>query len=163
MSLQQFFLVLRARYKLALLTLLGTVAVTLAVSLLIPARYTATTAVMVDIKTPDPIAGVILPAVVMPGYMATQVDIINSDRIAQKVVRTLRLDQNPQAKEQWLEATNGRGTLDVWLAELLQKKLDVNPRARAISSTLPIQTLIRASLRPLPMHSPKPTSTPPSN
>ncbi|MGI0034734.1 MAG: chain length determinant protein EpsF, partial [Nitrososphaera sp.] len=127
MSLQQFFLVLRARYKLALLTLLGTVAVTLAVSLLLPARYTATTAVMVDTKTPDPIAGVILPAVVMPGYMATQMDIVNSYRVAQKVVRTLRLDQNLQAKEQWLEATNGRGTLELWLAELLQKKLDVEP------------------------------------
>ncbi|MGH8554819.1 MAG: chain length determinant protein EpsF [Gammaproteobacteria bacterium] len=127
MSLQQFFLVLRARYKLALLTLLGTVAVTLAVSLLLPARYTATTAVMVDTKTPDPIAGVILPALVMPGYMATQMDIVNSYRVAQKVVRTLRLDQNLQAKEQWLEATNGRGTLEFWLAELLQKKLDVEP------------------------------------
>ena len=83
MNLQQFLLILRARYKLVLFTLLGTVAVTLVLSLVLPKQYTATSAVVVDVKSPDPIAGMMLPALIMPGYMATQVDIINSDRVAQ--------------------------------------------------------------------------------
>lgn len=45
----------------------------------------------------------------MPSYMATQMDIINSDRVAQNVVRMLKLDQNPQLKEQWMKATEGKG------------------------------------------------------
>ncbi|MDP2706628.1 MAG: chain length determinant protein EpsF, partial [Burkholderiales bacterium] len=127
MNLQQFLLILRARYKVVLFTLLGTVAVTLVVGLVLPKRYTAASAVVVDVKSPDPIVGMYLPAVAMPGYMATQVDVINSDRVAQKVVKMTKLDQSPQVKEQWLEDTDGKGKIEVWLAGLLQKKLDVKP------------------------------------
>ena len=127
MSLQQFLLILRARYKIILLVLLTTVAATVAASLLLPAQYTATATVVVDVKSPDPIAGIMLPALIMPGYMATQVDIINSDRVALKVVKMLKLDQSPQAKEQWLDDTEGKGKIEVWLAAVLQKKLDVKP------------------------------------
>ena len=125
MNLQQFLLILQARYKVALYVLLGTVAVTLLVSALLPKQYTATAAVVLDVKSPDPVAGMFLP--VLPGYMSTQVDIINSDRVAQKVVKMLRLDESPAAREQWKEATEGKGKIDIWLANLLQKKLDVKP------------------------------------
>jgi protein tyrosine kinase modulator len=64
---------------------------------------------------------------VMPGYMATQRDIITSDRVAQKVVKLLKLDEAPGNKEQWLQSTQGRGSLVAWLADGLQKKLDVKP------------------------------------
>lgn len=127
MTLQQFLSILLARYKIALYALLATVATTVVVSLLLPRQYTASADVVVDVKSPDPIAGMVLPALAMPGYMATQVDIINSDRVAQKVVRLLKLDQNPQVQQDWQEATEGRGRIDVWLAALLKKKLDVKP------------------------------------
>ena len=127
MTLQQFFLILRARYLLVLLLLLGTVATTLAVSLLLPKQYTATASVVVDVKSPDPVAGMMFPLMAAPGYMATQMDIIISDRVAQKVVKLLKLDANPTVRQQWTEATGGRGRLDVWLADVLQKKLEVKP------------------------------------
>lgn len=127
MTLQQFLLILWARRKLALYTLLVTVGTTLLVSLVLPKQYTAGTAVVIDVKSPDPIAGVVLPGMMAPGFMATQVDIINSDRVAQRVVRLLRMDESPVIKEQWQEATEGRGQLVPWLANLLQKKLDVKP------------------------------------
>jgi chain length determinant protein EpsF len=127
MSLQQFFLILRSRYKLALTVLLATMTLTLLVSLLLPNRYTSTTSVVVDVRTPDPIGGLVLPATMMASYMPTQIDIVNSERVARKVVSLLKLDQSPAIKEQWLEATDGRGRLDVWLGELLQKKLTVKP------------------------------------
>ena len=127
MTLQQFLLILRARARVALYTLLATVLTTLVVSLLMPKSYTASTAVVIDVKSPDPIAGMVLPGMISPGYMATQVDIINSDRVAQRVVKLLRMDESPVIKEQWQEATEGKGNLTVWLANLLQKKLDVKP------------------------------------
>lgn len=127
MNLHQFLLILKARWKVAIGTLFGTVATTLVISLLLPAQYTASSSVVVDVKSPDPIVGIVLPALAMPGYMATQVDIINSDRVAIKVVKMLNLDQNPQVKSDWKEATDGKGRMDVWLANLLQKRLDVRP------------------------------------
>jgi hypothetical protein len=95
--------------------------------LLLPKQYTAGTAVVVDVKSPDPIMGMVLPAMVAPGYMATQVDIIQSDKVAQRVVKMLKLDQNPKVQEDWREDTEGQGSIEAWLGALLKKKLDVKP------------------------------------
>src|SRR5690348_2609288 len=105
MTFHQFLLILRARYKIALAILLLTVTVTLIVSLLIPKQYSASTAVLIDVKSPDPVAGMVLPGLASPAYMATQVDIINSDRVAQRVVELTRMGESPAVREQWLEAT----------------------------------------------------------
>jgi len=127
MNPQQFLLILRARYKLVFFVLLGTVMATFVVTLLLPKQYTATASVVVDVKSPDPIIGVMLPGMAAPGYMATQIDIIQSDRVAQKVVKLLKLDASPAVRQQWMEATGGKGRLEIWLADLLQKKLEVKP------------------------------------
>ena len=127
MNLYQFLLILRARYKTALATLLAVVGLTLLVSLVFPASYTALTTVLVDVRSPDPIAGMVMPPNAMPSYMPTQLDIIKSDRVAQRAVKLLKLDENPAVKEQWFEATGGAGQVDVWLGTVLLKKLAAAP------------------------------------
>lgn len=127
MNFQQFLLILKARYRIGLALLGFTVLTTLVVSLLLPKQYTATASVVVDVKSPDPIMGMVLPGMISPGYMATQVDIIQSDKVAQKVVTALKIDQNPAAQAQWREETKGRGTIEAWFAGILQKQLDVKP------------------------------------
>ncbi len=128
MTLHQFLLILRARYRVTLLVILVALAAALAISLLLPKKYTAQTSVLVDMRSPDPVAGLMQQSgVVAPSYMATQVDIISGDRVAQRVVKMLRLDEDEQRKSAWQDATKGRGTLDAWLAESLQKRLDVRP------------------------------------
>lgn len=127
MTLQQFLLILRARWLAVLLTLLVTVGVTLAVSLWLPKQYTANTAVVLDVRSPDPVSGQMLQGLIAPGYMATQIDIITSERVATRVVRLLRLDEVPSLREQWQEETNGQGNIVNWVAALLQKYLEVKP------------------------------------
>jgi chain length determinant protein EpsF len=127
MTFHQFLLILRARHRIVIAILLLTVTVTLIVSLLLPKQYTASTAVLIDVKSPDPVAGMVIPGLASPAYMATQVDIINSNRVAQRVVEMLHMDKSPAIREQWIEATDGEGDLTVWLVELLKKKLDVRP------------------------------------
>ena len=127
MTLQQFLLILRARWKVALLAFAITVATTVVVSLLLPKQYTASAAVVVDVRSPDPVSGLMLQGMMAPGYMATQVDIINSDRVAQAVVKGLGMENSPAIQAQWQEATQGKGQLRDWLATLLQKNLDVKP------------------------------------
>jgi succinoglycan biosynthesis transport protein ExoP len=123
----QYYLVLRAHRRIALLVALATLAAVLLGSYLLPRRYTAETAVMVDVRSPDPVAAVLLPAAVLPGSLGTQVEIIRSDRVARKVVALLGLGQNQTVRQMWLDATKGRGKLDDWMAELLQKGLAVTP------------------------------------
>lgn len=127
MNLTQFFLILRARWLIAVLALLVTVGTTVVVSLALPKQYSASTAVVVDVKSPDPVTGMMLAGMMAPGYMATQVDIINSDRVAKTVVTTLGLDRNPNVRAQWQEATDGKGSPLDWLAASLRAQLDVAP------------------------------------
>lgn len=131
MNIQQLLLILRARASVVLFTLLATVLITLAVNLWLPKQYTASTALVIDVKSPDPIAGTVLPGMIAPSYMATQVDIINSDGVAQRVVKLLRMEESQAIKDQWREATGGQGELIVWLANLLQKDLDVKPSSQS--------------------------------
>lgn len=127
MTIQQFLLILKARYKLALLVLISTVVLTVTVSLLMSKQYTASAALVVDVKSPDPVSGLMLQGMMAPGYMATQIDIINSDRVAKAVVRLLRLDESAAIRQQWQADAQGKGQLSDWLASLLQQKLDVKP------------------------------------
>ena len=127
MTLQQFLLILRARWLVALLTLLVTVLATVVISLIIPKEYTASAAVVVDVKSPDPVSGMVLQGMMAPGYMATQIDIINSERVAQRVVKLLRMEESAAIRTQWQQETQGQGQLIAWLAALLQKKLEVRP------------------------------------
>ena len=127
MTLYQFLLILRARYRIVALIILVAVLSALAVTALLPKKYTAQTAVMVDLRSPDPVAGGVMPGLVAANYMATQVDIISGERVAQRVIKMLKLDENPDAKEEWLRATEGRGSFNDWLGESLRKKLEVRP------------------------------------
>ena len=127
MNLSQLFLALRARYKIILLTLVVTVLTTLGVSLLLPKSYVASASMVVNYKGVDPVTGLSTPAALMPGYIATQVDIIRSKGVALKVVDELRLAESAAVQEQFREATDNRGTIRDWLADLLLSKTDVVP------------------------------------
>lgn len=126
MTLSQFISILRARWWLCALVLGLTVATTLVASLLMPKQYTAAASVVIDIK-PDPVSAMAFPQMAMPGFMATQVDIIQSDRVALRVIRDLKLADNLELREQWQKATEGRGSFEHWLSDVLQQKLDVKP------------------------------------
>jgi len=127
MNFTQFLLILRARKKVALITLLLTVSVTVVVSLLLPNTYKATASLVMNYKGVDAVTGMALPGQLMPGYMATQIDIIGSKSVALRVVDQLHLAQSPAVLEQFNDATGGKGTVREWLADLLLKKLDVVP------------------------------------
>jgi len=127
MNLLQFLLVLKAQYKVIAVVFLITVISTLIFNLLSPKSYVATTSVLLNYKGMDPVTGVVLPAQLMPGYMATQSDIITSHNVAAKVVERLGIANSPQAQEQFQDATKGQGTIQDWYADLLLRKLDIKP------------------------------------
>lgn len=126
MSFSQFLSILRARKALFLAVLLAVVIPAVVVSLLLPKKYTATASVVVDVK-PDPLAAIAYQSLMTPAVMATQIDILQSDRVARRVVRGLRLTENPQIRQQWQDEAKGEGDIETWLIELFQKELDVMP------------------------------------
>lgn len=126
MSFSQFFATLRARWKVALGTLLVIVGVTLAVNLLLPSRYAAVSTVVVDTR-PDPVSSMLYGGGPSQQFMATQINVLSSMRVATRVVQTLRLSENPQLRTSWLEETGGTGDITVWIGELLLRSLEVLP------------------------------------
>ncbi len=127
MNFHQFFLVLRARKWILLITLFLTVGVTLVVSLLLPKTYKGTATLLMNYKGVDPVTGLTMPGQLLPGYMATQIDIITSKNVALRVVDQLKLAQSPAVVEQFNEATGGAGSVRDWLADLLLTKLEIVP------------------------------------
>ena len=98
MSFNQLIAILKAR-KLALAAVfIITVATTVGISLALPKQYTAEASVVVDVKSPDPIAGMVLPGMMAPSYMGTQIEVIQSERVARKVIAALRLDEIPKCQ-----------------------------------------------------------------
>ena len=126
MTFGQFLSILRARWLVALIVLALTVGTTLVVSLLLPKQYKALASVVIDFK-PDPLGAALYGGMPSPVLMATQVDIIQSERVAQRVVRNLKLNENPQVRQQWLDEAKGQGTIESWLAAVFQKQMDVVP------------------------------------
>ncbi len=126
MTFGQFISILRARWWVVALVLVLVVGGTVAVSLLLPKQYTATATVLVDAK-PDPVSAMLYAGGASPTFVATQVDVIQSERVALRVVRNLKLAESPEVRQQWQEATRGEGNLEQWLADSFQSRLDVKP------------------------------------
>jgi chain length determinant protein EpsF len=128
MTLGQALLALRARWILAASIWLVTVVLVIGFNLHSRPQYTSNATVVVDGKTVDAIAGVALANNgVIPGYMATQVDVAQSERVILRAARAMKLTEDPERNARWRSATEGRGSFNTWLVEQIQAKLIVRP------------------------------------
>jgi len=127
MTLRQFLSVLAARWRRFLLAFGGVLLLAVLVLLLVSKKYTATATVVIDAK-PDPLAPFAYAGSLAPSVMPTQVDIITSDRVARRVVRNLKLVENPAIREQWESSGKDSGDIETWLINyFLWRNLDVRP------------------------------------
>lgn len=126
MNFRQLLLVLRLRWWVVLGVLTLVMGVALGVSMLLPKQYTAETSLLLDVKT-DPLVATLMPSLAATSYLATQVDIIRSERVASRVVKMLGLAQNAAAVAQWREATGGRVPLEAYFGTMMQRGLVVEP------------------------------------
>lgn len=127
MNFPQLLLILLARKRIILYTLLFTVLTTSVVSVMLPKTYKASTSVLLNYKGIDPLTGMAMPGALLPSFVATQIDIITSKNVALRVVNRLNLAKSPTVVEQFNDDTGGKGNINDWLADLLLKKVDIAP------------------------------------
>src|ERR1700682_56207 len=132
MDFNQYLLALKARRKVFGLVLAVTVITAVLVSLLIPKRYDATPTVRIEARDEQTMSPAHMSPLERAGYIFTQVDLIGSGKVAQKVVRDLKLAQEPGVREDWERDTGGVGTVEEWLAAGLLEKLKVDTGASNI-------------------------------
>lgn len=125
MTPNQLLRILWARRLVVLAGVLLVAGLALIASLVLPKQYSATAEVIVDLKAPDPVMGTALPQQALAGYMATQVEIVESERVARAVVDALGLADSQTWQKRWDDETGGRKNLASWLPKRLQKDLDV--------------------------------------
>lgn len=127
MTFAQFLSIIRARYRLALIVFLPLVLTVLVASLFWPKTFTATASVVLDTARPDPVAAALYSGGFNPSFVATQIDVIQSDRVATRVVRNLKLTENAELRDQWARTERGDGTMEQWLSGVFKRNLDVKP------------------------------------
>jgi chain length determinant protein EpsF len=157
MTPARLLLVLKSRWVLVLLVWLAVIALVGLVTALQPRAYTATSVLLVDVKAADPLG----TSPTQPGqadaYMAAQMDIILSERVARQVIAAQNLadglagnvpgnaaasaagvgagvaaDKVPARatdvyRQRWQSDTGGQGDYIAWLSDELRKNLEVRP------------------------------------
>lgn len=125
MNFHQFLLALKGRFWVFLSLMAATVLAAIVVTILMPKTYEATASVLVDNRDEQMITQNQMPARAQLGYMQTQVDIIQSQRVARQVVQDLKLADNDAVRADWQKA-GAKGTPEDWVAQGLLGKLKVD-------------------------------------
>ena len=127
MSIAQYLRIIWAR-KWLVLALLGltTLIGSLVTLFVLSKQYEAEASLVVEVRN-DPVLGALAPGLASPAYLATQVEILKSDRVAGRVVKMLGVERSPAAVQQWRDSTDAKIPLDRYFAALLQKGLLVEP------------------------------------
>ncbi len=124
MNPKQIFLIVFAHRYVACIVFAIALVVGIVVTFVTPKTYIASTDLLVDAQI-DPIAGTQNSQ--QGNYIATQIAIIQSERVASGVVRKLNLIADEKIKDRWQAATQGKVSFEVYAANLLRKGLEVEP------------------------------------
>lgn len=127
MQIGLLFRILRSRFWLIAAVIAITTSAALVGSLIVKKRYSATADLHVDVRAIDPVSGQAVYTQQSPQqYLATQVDIIKSERVIDKVIATLDLERHPILLRVFEDA--GRvGTMRDAAFKYLTKNLSVSP------------------------------------
>ena len=133
MNLSHFLAVLRARWLSAVIVF-SVVFVGAVLYLIFATRvYTATASLLIDAK-PDPVSSMLYGGAA-PALINTQVEIIRSDRVAQRVAQNLKLADLADMRAAWSNAKSGL-SIQEWLTEVMENGLDpkvISPGSNVIN------------------------------
>jgi polysaccharide biosynthesis transport protein len=129
MDFHQFMLALRARRKAFVMVFAAAIVTAIAVALLVPKKYVSTATLMLDARDEQAMAPARMSPRERAGYVQTQVDLIQSGRVAAQVSRDLKLAQKPGVREDYESETGGIGNIDDWIGANLLEKLKVDTTA----------------------------------
>jgi len=118
---------LLARWKLSASILVLVVGAGVMLTRLMPARYVSTASIVVEAgKSADPLGRGGLMGLEQKAYMATQVELLGSDRVARAVARTLGAGHRAYYRDKFV-AAGGEGDFDEWVGAALGRGLTVSP------------------------------------
>ncbi len=138
MNYLQYLRVIWARRWLVFWSFLIVAGMGVALSLtMLPKRYSSEVTLVFDSK-PDPTN---TNTGWQPGPdIATQLEIIRSERVAERAVKLLELDKDERARELWQTATEGKMPFESFHGGLLQKSMTAEPARASNLVTIAVST-----------------------
>jgi succinoglycan biosynthesis transport protein ExoP len=127
MSFRLLLDIVRSRIGLILATLFITVGVAGALTFLEPRRYVGTTALVLNIESESPFDREAIPAALTSSYLATQLDIIRSQKVAVRVVEQEKLTADPAWRQAYEDAGESAVPLEYWIANTIMENVDAEP------------------------------------
>lgn len=127
MGIAQLLAVLKARRKELFAVWGSVVLLALVVSLVLPRQYMASAEVVVEARSGDPLVVQPGQGVTTPGFLATQADIMASERVGARAAAALKVVDMPRWAERWRKASGGQGDANRWIAARLKKSVKVSP------------------------------------
>ncbi|MGD2076383.1 MAG: chain length determinant protein EpsF [Gammaproteobacteria bacterium] len=125
MTLNQLGTILWGRKWLVFVALAVTVIATAVISFRMPKMYVATASLIISLEDIVPYEDLNAQVQLSNSYMATQVKVIQSRKVALKVVDDLGLADDPGFREMFIQVSEGKGMIKDWLADWLLGKLTV--------------------------------------
>lgn len=129
MNINQYWEIIKERKLIVIIAFLTTVITTAIGSTLIPPKYEATAALVLDYDSSNPMNLSLQPVIPQSvEYINTQIEIIKSRNIAVRVIDSLKLDQHPDIIDAFNRAKKAGPDIKVWLADtFLSNALKVEP------------------------------------
>ncbi len=128
MILGRLLRVLGSRIWLVLAILAITVSATIVGTVMTAKRYVATTSMLLELPSKDPLLG---SAVYLQGsinaYLASQIELIGSERVVNKVIAELDLTHDPVLRKQFESLGADRGNIEAWLRGRLLQDMKAEP------------------------------------
>jgi uncharacterized protein involved in exopolysaccharide biosynthesis len=119
--------IVKARYLLILGTLLIAIVSAAVLTSVEPNRYTGTTAVVVNFQADGPFDSPAIPAQLSSTYLATQLDIVRSQKVALRVVEMRNLANDPGWRGAYESSGETRVPIKNWIALQIAENLEVEP------------------------------------
>lgn len=128
MTLRQFLLALRYRWRRAAAVCIASLVVVLVLAaILMPTRYRASAELLIEEENRDVITGMALPSGGTPNRLITEADVVRSERVVLRALKSMGALDRPDLRKRWQEETGGSGDFNAWLVEALLKTTDVRP------------------------------------
>lgn len=121
-SLTQVATIVWAYRKISAIIAVSFILLAAGVIKLLPKTFTSTAQLMVNYQVNDPLGGSEFPTTLLAGYMATQVQIMQSPEVFGAVVDELKLTEN----KEFTAGYNGKTSLRDYAKSTLAKKLDIS-------------------------------------
>lgn len=124
---ENFLEALKSRLWLIVLLPLGAAVTAGVLTMSKPPTYASSATLLVDFRTPigGEVTSEVLPVALQTVYLATQVDIIKSRAVAERVAALLNLAESELWKERFVDAGGEEGGLNAWIIGTLQTNVEV--------------------------------------